>query len=322
MKDVILLTGAGFTYNFGGFLGKDMWLRIFNNPLIQNHDRIRKLLLDDDKFDYESVYTQIIFDKDNIYNESEINAIKDVIDKVYNAQEYAVKDICDDLQKVGNFSNLKLIKFLMRILTEGDGKGFFFTLNHDWFIELLIPVHMPCISQQNITTPKITLPSDYNINELNCDIINNHKLVKYIKLHGSYRWLSSNQENAMVIGYNKLEDIQKEPLLWCYYQKFQEIINEGNKRLLIIGYSFRDEHINKVLQNGVRNHNLRLYVVDPLGLQDFKKKLYDNKYCTKDLWPALYGYFPYILKDRFTKDTIHDIEKDPFLNNILETLAS
>jgi len=322
MKDVVLLTGAGFTHNFGGFLSKDMWLRIFNNPLILNHDRIRKLLLEDDKFDYESVYTQII--KDNIYSDSERNAIRDVIEQVYSDQEYTVKDILSyDHQKV---SHEKLKQFLVFILTEGDERGFFFTLNHDWLMEkhLQLRIHMPWISQnQNITTPQlITLPSDYNINELNCDIINNHKLIKYIKLHGSYHWLSSSQENAMVIGYNKLEDIQKEPLLWCYYQKFQEIINEGNKRLLIIGYSFRDEHINKVLQNGVKNHNLRLYVVDPLGLQEFKEKLNDNKYYTEYLWSALYGYFPYILKDRFTYDTIQHFDKDPFLNNILATLES
>lgn len=30
INEHILLTGAGFTYDFGGFLAKDMWGMIFN----------------------------------------------------------------------------------------------------------------------------------------------------------------------------------------------------------------------------------------------------------------------------------------------------
>ena len=56
-KNLILLTGAGFTHNFGGFLGREMWAKIFNNPLIQTRTRIRELLLED--FDFESVYSRI-----------------------------------------------------------------------------------------------------------------------------------------------------------------------------------------------------------------------------------------------------------------------
>ncbi len=53
-KDLILLTGAGFTHNFGGFLAREMWSKIFNNPIVQASTEARKLLLDD--FDFESIY--------------------------------------------------------------------------------------------------------------------------------------------------------------------------------------------------------------------------------------------------------------------------
>jgi hypothetical protein len=31
-SEIVLFTGAGFTKNFGGFLAKEMWSKIFNNP--------------------------------------------------------------------------------------------------------------------------------------------------------------------------------------------------------------------------------------------------------------------------------------------------
>ena len=44
-SDVIILTGAGFTANFGGFLARDMWEKIFNHPSLQAHDSLRQNFL-------------------------------------------------------------------------------------------------------------------------------------------------------------------------------------------------------------------------------------------------------------------------------------
>ena len=53
----MLLTGAGFTKNFGGFLANEMWAYIFNNPLIQSSVILREKLVDDQ--DFESVYSPV-----------------------------------------------------------------------------------------------------------------------------------------------------------------------------------------------------------------------------------------------------------------------
>ncbi len=49
----ILLTGAGFTKNFGGFLASEMWAQIFNSYHIKPHKKLGEILRRD--FDYESV---------------------------------------------------------------------------------------------------------------------------------------------------------------------------------------------------------------------------------------------------------------------------
>lgn len=57
----ILLTGAGFTHNFGGFLANEMWALIFNSPDVQKRPSLASLLRKD--FDYESVYQSVMYSK-------------------------------------------------------------------------------------------------------------------------------------------------------------------------------------------------------------------------------------------------------------------
>ena len=41
----ILLTGAGFTKTFGGFLGSEMWAAIFNQPEVGEDNKLREYML-------------------------------------------------------------------------------------------------------------------------------------------------------------------------------------------------------------------------------------------------------------------------------------
>ena len=130
----------------------------------------------------------------------------------------------------------------------------------------------------------------------------------YIKLHGSYGWVSPNGGTQMVIGKNKADDINREPLLKWYAELFEEQIYEGNKKLLIIGYSFGDKHINDVLLKGVREHNLGIYIINPTDPENIKNilegyhegsfDLLDTQY----IWKGVRGYFPYTLRQIFPPD--------------------
>ena len=44
-KELILLTGAGFTKNFGGFLANEMWSKIHNHPMVQSKPKLKQLLM-------------------------------------------------------------------------------------------------------------------------------------------------------------------------------------------------------------------------------------------------------------------------------------
>ena len=50
----MLLTGAGFTKNVGGYLSSELWAKIYNYPAVQDSDTLRRLLQSD--MDFEWIY--------------------------------------------------------------------------------------------------------------------------------------------------------------------------------------------------------------------------------------------------------------------------
>jgi hypothetical protein len=55
----VLLTGAGFSKPFGGYLASEMWSLILSQPEILASDTMDKLLLED--LNYEKVYDTVLF---------------------------------------------------------------------------------------------------------------------------------------------------------------------------------------------------------------------------------------------------------------------
>jgi SIR2-like domain len=85
------------------------------------------------------------------------------------------------------------------------------------------------------------------------------------KLHGSSNWLADSGERILIIGGAKSGAIQRVPVLRYYHDQFEALLSQANARLMVIGYSFQDEHINSIIENAWRQHGLGTYVVDPRG---------------------------------------------------------
>ena len=140
----------------------------------------------------------------------------------------------------------------------------------------------------------VTLAKE-NIDSAIENSLKNHAGIHYIKLHGSYGWKSFDGSNQMVIGKSKWESIKKEPLLYAYFNILKNIIKEGDKKLLIIGYGFRDQHINELLLEGVQENNLKLYIITTMTPQGFDENLYNGHYYAMGLKKGISGFFPYRL---------------------------
>ena len=89
----------------------------------------------------------------------------------------------------------------------------------------------------------------------------------YFKLHGSSNWTAPDGSATLVMGGNKLGAIGGSPILAWYQREFEQNLCSGNARLMVIGYGFRDQHINDVIVRAINEHGLKLFVIAPEGAE-------------------------------------------------------
>ena len=82
------------------------------------------------------------------------------------------------------------------------------------------------------------------------------------KLHGSSNWIERDGADLLVMGGGKKEIIAQHPILTWYAEQFSRSLCDYNTRLMVIGYGFRDHHINKVIAQAVYEYGLKLFVID------------------------------------------------------------
>ena len=125
----ILLTGAGFTKNFGGFLASEMWAQIFNSRHIKPHKKLGEILRHD--FDYESVYNRVLVGGNSA---EERKALEMALLDAYQQLDQRIRNM--HINQVGGAVDLdKLRMILDRFSGSENMRGYFFTLNQDLFIE-------------------------------------------------------------------------------------------------------------------------------------------------------------------------------------------
>jgi hypothetical protein len=93
----------------------------------------------------------------------------------------------------------------------------------------------------------------------------------YFKLHGSTNWFSSTGEPLMVMGGDKTRTITRHPVLAWYGQKFEEYLSTVGARLTVIGYSFRDQHINEKICYAWTKSRFPMMIISPEGREILKK---------------------------------------------------
>ena len=299
----ILLTGAGFTKNFGGFLAEEMWEHIFNHPNLAKYPSIKQYMMRD--FDYESVYYNV---SNEIWpNPEERNAVINATFDAYRKLDNVVLKWIFDGHNVNKYK----VDQLINLFYEKDVKtGYIFTLNQDLFIErhyddrTNAPIGTPGLDGKLIPDTKQVMKQpldeeDFKTLPKTIEFKRNNGL-RYIKLHGSYGWKSSDGTNRLVIGYDKRNQINKEPLLSLYFNLFKKVLSHPNRKLLVIGYGFGDEHINEVIINSIMEYELKLYIIEPRKPSDFFKEVINAKgEASTTLKHAIQCYYSKSLLDIF-----------------------
>lgn len=208
----VLLTGAGFTCNFDGFLAKQMRDQIFNSEAVENFPPLRQLLIHESEGDYESLYHRVVYGD---YPAELKEALTKAVMSAYGELD---KAICCfySAQRVGAASSYPHTHNLKRcFLSRFDGGaggnvvGYFFTLNQDLFIERwddgeqvwIIP-GMPKQSfrfSHDFPGRDAPLPAEYRLTVPDAEAvqkissaysqrISSPSRCYYVKLHGSLNW--------------------------------------------------------------------------------------------------------------------------------------
>ena len=338
--NVVLLTGAGFTKTFGGYVAREMWARIFNHPAVQRNQTLRNCMLN--QLNFESAYSAIM-ETGNYSDEGE-RAITEALRSAFQQMHNRIfEPMNQSKESIWNVFDL----FLKPFVGGQDEYGLFFTLTQDSCVEVAysnsgdksFDIDLLGITPKEawfrddmlnrLEEEPIFLPNQERVEEIKSQFDQGDvSRLSYIKLHGSYGWRKRDGSEAMVIGNMKSRMIIEEPLLYWYHELFRQSLLNKTQRLVVIGYAFRDPHINSAIADGISNGDLRLYIVNPADPEDFHfdlKRLppdpnYRRKHIGDVIWEALAGYHQGQVTDFYhaydlTQDGEYFLERLGILSN-------
>jgi hypothetical protein len=268
----ILLVGAGFSRNWNAPLASEV-----ASSLVQQfgNDRHIRDLLTQHSRNFENALSQI--QREYLAAPSS-SVAKDRLDRLQDAIGRMFSRLNSGFETKSNFefsndSQFSVRKYLSRFEA-------IFNLNQDLLLEMQYEDYVLLASgvrwngvdrpgMKPVVDPSITGVGDKHRRRWTPEdppFRLDSRLQPHFKLHGSSNWFTSGGDSLLVMGGNKDFMIRQHQVLQWYYETFRWYMSQPNTKLMVIGYSFSDKHINDLIVDGSRNGNLKgVFVVDPEG---------------------------------------------------------
>ncbi|WP_339031111.1 SIR2 family protein [Spiroplasma endosymbiont of Cantharis nigra] len=229
-------------------------------------------------------------------NQNEVNQEKNFEEIILNVKEVSDKIMkCNFLEKnveltFNNYNHF--ISNIIKILENSNSRETprsvnIFTTNYDIFIEKVIDNHLynsNFIFNDGANGYFIRKLDSGNFNRvtgfkgLNDNYINEIPVINLIKPHGSINWekvcikeeeeiqiklnIIDNFSKGVVVKPNKLES--QEVFLNNHFHEmlrvFQYELDKSQSVLFVLGFSFQDKHIKKMLKRAIQNRELQIYI--------------------------------------------------------------
>lgn len=318
MKHIALL-GAGFSRNWGGLLADDAFGHLIGAPEVQANAAIRTALLRrKDNGGFEAALSDI----QGAYLHSKGATEKANLDQL----QAAIRGMFLDMDRgfaARNFEFQNDIAYLVRtFLIRFDA---IYSLNQDGLPELHYlngNIQLGSSGRWNSwQLPGMRLNPDPLRHPLDktpiplwtpepSKFLLADKNQPFVKLHGSHNWITNDGEKLLVLGADKAKMIASNAVLrWCF-ELFDRDLSEPVK-LMIIGYGFRDPHINETLLKSARANHLKLFVIDSLGARALDqnnptrgRSIYVRSELDEILSSTLIGTSNRLLSETFHNDRI------------------
>lgn len=269
-----LLTGAGFSRNWGGWLATEAFEYLLGCPELNDDIRAQLWKSRRSNLGFENTLEELrkaTINEEPAHKEN-LKTFELMLQGMFDSMNNGFKNIelnrAFDPHTIGNS-----IDYIRPFLAHFDA---IFTLNQDCLLELkyddkrlvhhsggrfrdlyspgLDPIVM---AGQPYQPPGLYKPGSKTYQP---DI---HRQ-PYYKLHGSSNWRDGDS-TMLIMGGNKGPNIEKNFLLRSYRDRFTTALTQPDTKLVIIGYSFQDEHINKIIVEGCKA-GLQLFLIDPAGV--------------------------------------------------------
>lgn len=268
----VLLLGAGFSRNWNGWLAEE----IIGDLLGRLEEDIRLSNLVRGAGGYEAALSQIQSEyksQQSVATKEHLDRLQDAILETFGAMNRAFAAIPS--MEVSNEAKFSILRFLSKF-------DAIFTLNQDLLLELHYNIEThACPRWNGHYFPGMEFPPNWTAAVLSdrlgpvwhpaAKFHLEPKLQPIFKLHGSVNWRDSDDGQLLVMGGNKPGVIQEKQILNSYIDYFRDYLKDPNTRLMVIGYSFSDDHINRIIYEAWQTSQLRMFIVDPRGLDVFNK---------------------------------------------------
>lgn len=289
----LLLTGAGFSQNWGGYLAREIWSLILGNPKIRTRKRIDQLL--HGQMNFEEALAEAEVTKKDEYSDQDRNVLRSAIMDAFEVQDTRMR-------KQDNHGLVNALWGLVKTFARGPGTTCLFTLNQDLLVERFLlsgdspRVEVPGVSSEAWWFGRQIATAPWQNRAHPVEVLDDpgpsfrsaNGRVTYIKLHGSTNWRRP-RGDVMVLGGAKEAAIEQFRILRINTEVFRAALNQPKARLLVIGYGFADDHINRSIAMGVKA-GLRLWIVDPMDPEQIRARLKDRKMGA--IWNAVIGHTP------------------------------
>jgi hypothetical protein len=265
------LPGAGFSKSFRGLLCNELTHRFFNS--IQDSEIKQYLISGGIGKNFETILSEIRIkfpDKTAAHENILRNIFKDMVSQMTNHH--------GNQGNGGRFVQDSVHYFFWLF-------DCIFTTNQDGFSKECGSHYLDKMFLDQRNSAQLSLKKGY--------------CIPYIELHGAYDW-----EGVFIIGSNKEEEIKKRQKIQKFHEFFEKCLNEKNSKLVVAGYSFCDLHLNKVINEGIKN-GLEIFIWDPAAkniVNGYKPAMTSAEFASReDVLPgieknnfqkAIKGYLP------------------------------
>jgi|SRR5579871_928912 len=277
----LILTGAGFTRPWGGYLTTDIWSLIISDPAVYSCRALNERLHVD--FNFESVLADIEGELAGGFSDADRNVMRGAVSRAFQIQQNRIHAKGPGAGEV--------VRHIIEALHDRHNKvsTCVFTLNQDLLFEsfllrypnLLGPPGVESAMSRTTATVAPFEPKRFKSIKAR---------TSYIKLHGSMNWRDLGGQ-VIVLGGAKEAAIRRFDILRMNSAIFRRALMQPDGRLLVIGYGFGDEHINRIIADAV-GQGLKLWIADPRDPSSIRATMCEQKGKTSwgGIWKSVVGH--------------------------------